>query len=438
MNRIVLIGNGFDLAHNLPTQYHHFIDWYFTQLIAPVSQRRYLYDGSGFTILYEELVLRIDGVIDIHVEELFKSMTTYEQFEAFRQVNSDTVKITFKNDFLKSICEFYKHTDFRWVDIENIYFDRLKGIIKNENVRSAKEKVQVLNDEVGRIEKTLGLYLQWMDRNVPAPKPDPNIMQHIFSIIDPGEISVSEFNVYKDSLLAEIRAYANLDEQEKQDAIYSKKDIFQAVILRREWNDGFLSRKADWFTTAKTSELLRHFVPDYFLLPEKVLFLNFNYTYTDILYANSITKHLHIHGEINENKNNPIVLGYGDEFCEEYQILERYADNSYLGKIKSSRYLQTNNYREFLEFMESGLYQVIVMGHSCGNTDRTLLRTLFEHDNCLSIKPYYYVDKDGNDNYGDLTMSISRIFSDKAKMRDRVVNKTKCQPMFKSTGTSAG
>lgn len=40
-----------------------------------------------------------------------------------------------------------------------------------------------------------------------------------------------------------------------------------------------------------------------------------------------INKHLYIHGEIDENKNNPIVPGYGDEFCEEYQILERYADN---------------------------------------------------------------------------------------------------------------
>lgn len=246
MNRIVLIGNGFDLAHNLPTKYHHFIDWYFTQLIAPVSQRCYLYDSSGLTIPFEELVLRMDGVIDIYVEELFKSMTTYEQFEAFRQVNGDAVKITFKNDFLKSICEFYKHTDFRWVDIENIYFDRLKRIIKNENVRSAKEKVQVLNDEVGRIEKTLGIYLQWMDRNIPAPKPDPNIMQHIFSIIDPGEISVSGFDAYKDSLLAEIRAYVNLDERDKQNAINSKRAIFPTdVLLRREWNDEFLSRGTD-------------------------------------------------------------------------------------------------------------------------------------------------------------------------------------------------
>ena len=28
MNRIILIGNGFDLAHGLPTSYGNFIEWY--------------------------------------------------------------------------------------------------------------------------------------------------------------------------------------------------------------------------------------------------------------------------------------------------------------------------------------------------------------------------------------------------------------------------
>ena len=31
MNRIVLIGNGFDLAHQLKTSYKNFIDWYWDQ-----------------------------------------------------------------------------------------------------------------------------------------------------------------------------------------------------------------------------------------------------------------------------------------------------------------------------------------------------------------------------------------------------------------------
>ena len=29
MNRVVLIGNGFDLAHALPTNYESFIQWYY-------------------------------------------------------------------------------------------------------------------------------------------------------------------------------------------------------------------------------------------------------------------------------------------------------------------------------------------------------------------------------------------------------------------------
>ena len=28
MNRIILVGNGFDLAHGLKTKYEHFINWY--------------------------------------------------------------------------------------------------------------------------------------------------------------------------------------------------------------------------------------------------------------------------------------------------------------------------------------------------------------------------------------------------------------------------
>ena len=31
MNRIILVGNGFDLAHKLPTKYEDFINWYWAQ-----------------------------------------------------------------------------------------------------------------------------------------------------------------------------------------------------------------------------------------------------------------------------------------------------------------------------------------------------------------------------------------------------------------------
>lgn len=82
-----------------------------------------------------------------------------------------------------------------------------------------------------------------------------------------------------------------------------------------------------------------------------------------------------------------------------------------------------------LQFIESAPYQIYVLGHSCGISDRTLLNTLFEHKNCVSIKPYYYQKSDGTDNYLELVQNICRNFTDMKLMRDRVVNKTYCTPL---------
>lgn len=100
--------------------------------------------------------------------------------------------------------------------------------------------------------------------------------------------------------------------------------------------------------------------------------------------------------------------------------------------IKSIRYLESNNYRKMLQFIEAEPYQVYILGHSCGNSDRTLQNTLFEHKNCVSIKPYYYQKDDGSDNYMEIVQNICRNFTDMKLMRDRVVNKTFCEPLPQS------
>lgn len=40
MNRLVIIGNGFDLAHGIKTSYKDFIDWYWNQRVAPLKQNK--------------------------------------------------------------------------------------------------------------------------------------------------------------------------------------------------------------------------------------------------------------------------------------------------------------------------------------------------------------------------------------------------------------
>ncbi len=124
-----------------------------------------------------------------------------------------------------------------------------------------------------------------------------------------------------------------------------------------------------------------------------------------------------------------MIFGYGDELDENYKKILNEDDNEFLRNIKSIKYLESNNYRRMLEFIETEPYQIYIMGHSCGNSDRTLLNTLFEHKNCVSIKPYFYQKEDGSDNYLEIVQNICRNFTDMKLMRDRVVNKTYCEPL---------
>ena len=97
--------------------------------------------------------------------------------------------------------------------------------------------------------------------------------------------------------------------------------------------------------------------------------------------------------------------------------------------IKSFQYLNTSNYKRLLDLIDSGIFQVYIMGHSCGLSDRTLLNTIFEHENCCSIKIFYHKKEDGSDNYTEITQNISRHFNKKALMRERIVNKTLCKEL---------
>jgi hypothetical protein len=120
---------------------------------------------------------------------------------------------------------------------------------------------------------------------------------------------------------------------------------------------------------------------------DNLLFLNFNYTNTESLYISEKNPHIviHIHGEL-ETPKNPIIFGYGDEIDDKYKLIEQENDNRYLENIKSIKYLETDNYKKLLTFINSDKYQIFIMGHSCGISDRTLLNTLFEHENCVNIK----------------------------------------------------
>ena len=164
-------------------------------------------------------------------------------------------------------------------------------------------------------------------------------------------------------------------------------------------------------------------------------FLNFNYTQTIDGYCYYLQqfptvkqKQIQIHGRLSDSKNE-INFGFGDEMDDEYKKIENFDDNEYLKNFKSFQYSQNTNYKTLLDYIDSDKYQVYIMGHSCGLSDRTLLNTVFEHKNCRSIKVFYHKRPDGTDNYTETIQNISRHFNKKALMREKIVNKSLCVPL---------
>lgn len=204
-------------------------------------------------------------------------------------------------------------------------------------------------------------------------------------------------------------------------------DGTQASILRAEI-DEFLDNYIVRTPEGKASIPIYNRFPNQLLRSDYTILLSFNYTgISDAYSIPSLSHTIHIHEDLRDPQR--MIFGYGDELDEDYKGLLAQQDNECLKNIKTIKYLESGYYRNMLNFIEAAPYQVYIMGHSCGNSDRTLLNTLFEHKNCISIKPYYYQKADGFDNYMEIVQNICRNFTDMKLMRDRVVNKTYCEAL---------
>ena len=107
-------------------------------------------------------------------------------------------------------------------------------------------------------------------------------------------------------------------------------------------------------------------------------------------------------------------------------------DNELLNYVKSVKYLEADHYKDMLRFIEAEPFHVFIMGHSCGNSDRTLLNKIFEHKNCVSIIPFFYQKSDETNNYLEIVQNIYRNFTNMSLYRERVVSKPNCIPLPQS------
>ena len=341
MNRLVIIGNGFDLAHGLPTSYKDFIEDYLVEKANVFLNER----------VYEDTLLSIKLKERVSLDSIPKFKNINEVINFFKNSNRAT-SFSYKSIFFESLKN--KIDKITWVDIESEYFENILKC-KDRHGFFDYSKVTKLNNEFEYLKKLLEIYLLKL-----KPK------------------SIKLKGNYR-------RLFCDLIK--KEDVVF--KEIEQDN------------------------------------LPKQLLFLNFNYTNTISNYYSECNRVIsseinYIHGAL-QDMDNPIIFGFGDEYDKNYKNFEDEKNNILFKHIKSFNYFKTQNYHNLIRFIDSDDFQVYIFGHSCGLSDRTMLKEIFENEKCISIKIFYYKEDEDTNDYVEKTMEIARHFEDKGLMRKKIV-----------------
>ena len=362
MNKLVIIGNGFDLAHGLKTKYSDFVLWYLNKkYIDHISYLKHRNNNFDKELENDLLVIKGNGYL--------------MDYENFKSINEFNDAVSGNNTGIEHSHYFFKHIiqslEYNWVDIELEYYKFLKEIYKaveksntGQVSNSTKEELMKLNQCLDVIKKELEEYLS-------------TIKTEKWEVDLPPEMKILFDN-------------------------WSINDQIE--------NNG-----------------------------ENIYFLNFNYTNTIFNYTNNLfglKKSIvnYIHGKINDNYN-PIIFGYGDETDKNYEKIEDLNENEFTRHFKSFSYLLTSNYQDLFEYLGKDEFEVHIMGHSCGLSDRVLFNHIFEHDNFKKVQLYYYQfgEKNYENDFFQKTQELSRHFklNSKHRMRTRIVPFDESSPLTK-------
>ncbi len=310
MNRIIIVGNGFDLAHGLETRYSDFVLQLHKDILIECFEK-------GTRIKNDQKYSR---EVYYHIDELFE-------------------------------IEIPKHSNTLELIREIISFDNLNEIIESFNKIGIKFKC--LSKLLNSNEKL------WFNFETDYFRE----LSEIYSVGGDVEKLNMQFNKIREKLLKYIDS--------------------KQVLLEQPH-----------FEQPQVKKLLEYFVEKInTITPDEILFLNFNYTRTLGEYFHRTSQNikseiLYIHGNINSSSNE-IVLGYDNDRDQIFNKIMNGSEAKYLDFIKSILYSKNEYSKKLDEFIKKDEFQIQIFGHSCGASDFSILRQIFENENCTNIKIYY-------------------------------------------------
>lgn len=377
--KILLIGNGFDLAHGLPTSYSYFLDFcdkvekIFTfqhRLTEMVYKRKFLDDWN------------IDKSIKNKLLEWYKKSPTNHD-ELLIELN-DNIR---DNIWINYFLEKRKQLGQNWIDFES----EISTVIQVfECVREHVERRKLMVN-TGIEYKTAELARDFVDF---AIKSDKENLQSMYSILTEGLID-SNFITYLDAFIEKMNI--NLDKLIRSLEIYISEFINKIEVSQK--NDDIKD-----------------------INPDCVLSFNYSNTYERIYGQSNKIEYDYIHGkaDITNNVNTcNLVLGI-DEYLEEcdrdnkleflpfkkfYQRIFKSTDSSYMEWVDEIR--QNSEYP----------YELYIFGHSLDKTDKDVLELLICNDNVQTKIYYHRKSNDDKKELGKLIRNLVRVIGAKELIR---------------------
>ena len=167
MNRLVIIGNGFDMAHALKTSYKDFINWYWERRIDAFA--------GNTSKVSDDYLCKLTIKDDTHIScwNMFAFQNSYFKdirgnrtcsgYELITELQNhpDTFSID-STPFFGTIIQSIETKG--WVDIENNYYQLLKRCTENTDYGYT---VKELNEQLAFLQDKLIEYL----RSIGTPQP---------------------------------------------------------------------------------------------------------------------------------------------------------------------------------------------------------------------------------------------------------------------------
>lgn len=370
---VLILGNGFDLAHDLPTRYSDFLK--FCDTICAIKDS--VKQEGNYKLEYYDTVTRKISKRNFLTEFMFKYYETLIHKEKNFQRHGN---INFLEDIEYNQIDYFIENIYKCVN-DNIWYRYLYQIF--EEKRATGGNWIDFESEISFIIETIDKYVKNLSHNW-------YVVNDVNSeLIDfPGKFKIFR-NIVDSTFNRKTGTVRNVRKKLYNDL----NDIIGALEV-------YLSKFVEKFIKSEKLDLIDQIMPDYII--------NFNYTHTyQNIYGGDV-KPFHIHGELNHTPNN-MVLGIDEYWSKK----ERDRHTNFTIFKKFAQRIQKRTGRDYFEIynklkQSNEQVKVYFFGHSLDVTDKDVLK-MFLKDDSFNVT-VYCVNEEAE---GEYIASIIKIIGEK-------------------------